>query len=80
MAGLAAPSHVASTDAVFSNTRQRDRAKSCNGAPQAVVEEGVHPRYLRPAAGESIEFFNTAALVHRHMGKIQKCCRIIDAR
>src|SRR3984885_9489768 len=32
------------------------------------------------AAGGSIEFVNAAALVHRRMGKIPKCCRIIDER
>lgn len=34
----------------------------------------------RPDAGGSIEFVNMAALVHKHMSKIPKCCRIIDER
>jgi hypothetical protein len=32
----------------------------------------------RPGTDGNIEFVNTAALVHRHMGKIPECCRIID--
>jgi len=54
-----------------------------NHSGQAQVEEasildicGPH----RPDAGGSIEFVNAAALVHRHVGKIPKCCRIIDER